>query len=375
MTILTTEGVELLRSAALRRGAWSDGGEAVCMMGALVRGAAGIQDCRAAGWPGWLAELCVRLYDADVGAPDEQLAADRWALRMAEAIAHPVDYDLVLHDWMARLLRRIEPMDDTGAVGAVIELHERAMTADAPRDHEWTAARNAARNAAADADSDAAGAAAWVAAWAAAADAAVDAAVHAARATAADAAAGAPTAAAAPAARAAARAAAVDAARDDLVAAIEGARARTDRDETWGYDYTDDGRCSAAAIGGAETTWMERRRGGGRRQSQWQLNGIPHTIRRQMTSTRRIAPSASSRSPSTTRPMPVAAGGGAILSSSPGRSQNHGRSWKRPRFHSTSCRGLMPCAAAKRSTRFVRIVTSAVMLTGRLRSECGARPL
>ena len=57
----------------LRSGSWG-GAEAVCMMSAIVTGANEVADCVTAGWPDWLAGLNVSLFDASVGAADEDLA-------------------------------------------------------------------------------------------------------------------------------------------------------------------------------------------------------------------------------------------------------------------------------------------------------------
>ena len=175
MVILLDNAVELLEGANLKRGSWG-GTEAVCMMSALVPGARSTEDCETAGWPAWLAELCVSLYDADVGADDEQIAADRWAYQVAEAIALPLDYKRARHLFFIAVLQRVEHLDTADVVRPVIALHERAMTPDEPDDSEWDAARDDARDDARDAARaaawaaarDAARAAAWAAAWAAA---------------------------------------------------------------------------------------------------------------------------------------------------------------------------------------------------------------
>ena len=143
MTILLENGTELLESAKLKRRSWG-GVDTVCMMSALVPGAQSTDDCETAGWPLWLADLCVGLYDADVGADDEQQAADQWAYRVAEAIAHPVDYDRARHLFFIAVLKRIEHLDTAHVVRPVIELHQRALTTGMPAASEWDSARAAA---------------------------------------------------------------------------------------------------------------------------------------------------------------------------------------------------------------------------------------
>ena len=113
-----------------------------------------------AGWPAWLVDLCVGLYDSKVGADDEQQAADEWAYRVAEAIAHPVDYDRARHLFFIAVLKRIEHLDTAHVVRPVIELHQRALTTGMPAASEWDSALAATWHAAEDA---AGGAAAWTA--------------------------------------------------------------------------------------------------------------------------------------------------------------------------------------------------------------------
>lgn len=76
----------------LRAGSWG-GQETVCMMSALVSGAKGRTDCVTAGWPEWLADLNVYLFDADVGVDDEDAARFDYALKIAELVQTPRDYD------------------------------------------------------------------------------------------------------------------------------------------------------------------------------------------------------------------------------------------------------------------------------------------
>ena len=95
--IVSQDAVERLKFAQrmdmLKRNTWGDGIKEVCMMSAIVPGAEGLEDCVAAGWPMWLAHLCLRLFDSEVGAEDEQVTANEWAIHVAEAVSLPVDYN------------------------------------------------------------------------------------------------------------------------------------------------------------------------------------------------------------------------------------------------------------------------------------------
>lgn len=77
----------------LTSGTWGEGTSAVCMMSAAVPGADCPEACVTAGWPGWLARLNVDLFDARVGADDEDKARQHFALSVAEAVASPVNFD------------------------------------------------------------------------------------------------------------------------------------------------------------------------------------------------------------------------------------------------------------------------------------------
>ena len=82
-----------INAGKLKSDSWGDGTQAVCMMSALVSGAVGTADCVTAGWPEWLAELNVSLFDSTVGAQDEEAARAKFALRVAELVQSPKDYD------------------------------------------------------------------------------------------------------------------------------------------------------------------------------------------------------------------------------------------------------------------------------------------
>lgn len=79
--------IEAARSI-LKRGSWD-----MCMMSAMVRGATSDDDCVKAGWPEWLSTVNHVLFDADVGADDEDAAAYQFALAVAKALETPRDTD------------------------------------------------------------------------------------------------------------------------------------------------------------------------------------------------------------------------------------------------------------------------------------------
>ena len=209
MTTITidTHAEEKIKASRhkLRAGSWG-GSETVCMMSALVAGADSAKDCVTAGWPLWLAELNVALFDVEVGAESENTARYQFALDVAKAVQEPRDYDKA-HDLF--LISRLDTGDysalkslalldgdwtqQRNAVEAVVALLRRRIAGEDVSAHA-DAAVNAAVNAAAYADADR---------WAA------DASAYAARAYAADAS-----------AYATASAAASAAARADLINAI-----------------------------------------------------------------------------------------------------------------------------------------------------------
>jgi hypothetical protein len=101
------EKIEAAHAAGLlKAGNWGDGNHAVCMMSAMVPGAKSMGDCVTAGWPEWLAALNVSLFDASVGADDEDAARYQFALDVAKAVSQPRDYD------KARDLFLIRRLDD-----------------------------------------------------------------------------------------------------------------------------------------------------------------------------------------------------------------------------------------------------------------------
>ena len=137
----------------LRAGEWG-GTHTVCMMSALVRGAGGIQDCVTAGWPEWLAELNVSMFEVYVGAECEETARYQFALDVAYAVQVPRDYDKARDLFLIATLDRAKKHDTAGLCQHVIGLlHRRiagqdvadAMTATFSADHA-AAAINAAAN-------------------------------------------------------------------------------------------------------------------------------------------------------------------------------------------------------------------------------------
>jgi hypothetical protein len=219
MTLIDTAAPAKIAAAKLRAGSWG-GDDTVCMMSALVPGAQSASDCVTAGWPRWLAELNVRLFDANVGAKDETAARNDFAMAVAKAVAVPRDYDRALTLFLIRrldggnmsALKTLHSLkgdfaQQISAVEAVVALLHRKLGGE-DVSTEMRAAARAAADAAARAAADAAADAAYAAY--AAADAAARAAADAA-------------ARAAYAAYAAADAAARAAARDDLIASLNAA--------------------------------------------------------------------------------------------------------------------------------------------------------
>lgn len=89
---------ELAARGAIIQDDWGDGRERACLMSALVTGATSEEDCAANGWPLWLAEMAVWLFD-------------RWprneAVARGRALAHAIAaYDARGGDWDA-VYRRV----------------------------------------------------------------------------------------------------------------------------------------------------------------------------------------------------------------------------------------------------------------------------
>jgi hypothetical protein len=79
----------------LRAGSWggTDATQTVCMMSAVVAGAQSTMACVTAGWPEWLVNLNIYLFDAKIGADDENAARYDYALSVAQLVQTPRDYD------------------------------------------------------------------------------------------------------------------------------------------------------------------------------------------------------------------------------------------------------------------------------------------
>jgi hypothetical protein len=217
-TLIDENAADKLRAAIeagkLKAGSWGDGTNAVCMMSALVSGAKDADDCVTAGWPKWLTSLNVSLFDVNIGATDEGKARAEFALRVAELVQTPRDYDKARDLFLIRRL-------DGGDCSALKSLRKNPVDADWWRACEAEIAivvgllRRRVAGEDVGAEMENASAAAYAAS--AAADAAASAAAYAA-----DAASAAARAAADAAADAAAYAASA-AARADLIATLEAA--------------------------------------------------------------------------------------------------------------------------------------------------------
>ena len=82
---------------AVHQGKWGDGRERACLLSAVVADAKSEEDCAARGWPLWLAEITVWLFD---GYPEASAVARGRALIQAIAAADSrgVDWDRVFRD-------------------------------------------------------------------------------------------------------------------------------------------------------------------------------------------------------------------------------------------------------------------------------------
>ena len=126
-----------IRKGTLRRGEWGDGNDVVCMMSAAEPSAAGeggADACATAGWPLWLARLNVRLFDADVGAEDEDAAAFDYARNVFQACRVSFDPDRARDLFLIRRL-------DTGDYSALKSLRMNPVDADWYRRCERAVAR------------------------------------------------------------------------------------------------------------------------------------------------------------------------------------------------------------------------------------------
>jgi hypothetical protein len=127
-TLIDPEAAAKIEAARpkLKAGSWG-GTETVCMMSALVRGAGGTDDCVTAGWPQWLVELNVLLFDKMVGTNDEDAARYQFALGVANAVQSPRDYDKARDLFLISTLESVKPHDTAGVCQVVIDLLKRRI--------------------------------------------------------------------------------------------------------------------------------------------------------------------------------------------------------------------------------------------------------
>lgn len=81
----------------IQQGSWGDGHERACLMSAIVFGAKSTEDCAAQGWPMWLAEMAVWLFDR---YPEDKAVTRGRTLALAinNADTRGVDWDRVFRD-------------------------------------------------------------------------------------------------------------------------------------------------------------------------------------------------------------------------------------------------------------------------------------
>lgn len=128
------EALSRIRAAidagVLSKGSWGDGTSAVCMMSAAVTGAKSTSDCVTQGWPGWLADLNVSLFDSNIGADDETKARNHFALDVAEAVSVPRNFDKARDLFLIATLERSKAHDTANVTQPVIDLLRRRITGD-----------------------------------------------------------------------------------------------------------------------------------------------------------------------------------------------------------------------------------------------------
>ena len=151
----------------------SDGYWDACMMHYAANGATSVEGCVEAGWPKWLVDLNILLFDAKVGVEDEGKARAQFALDLTRLVQVPRDFDRAHDLFVVSTLRRLPALP---SVVTVIALYERRLSGGVVTDKEWDAARDAAYTAAYTAASATARDAARTAACTAARDAAYNAA-------------------------------------------------------------------------------------------------------------------------------------------------------------------------------------------------------
>ena len=122
---LVPDAVDKIESAKpnLNLGHFGDVDDDVNLLQALVPGATCIEDCVAAGWPDWLALLCVHLYaEGTNDYPPEGWYQDAvaWAEDMAWVLALDVDYDIARSLFLDDMKQR-GPEDPVGNVADCIK--------------------------------------------------------------------------------------------------------------------------------------------------------------------------------------------------------------------------------------------------------------
>lgn len=83
----------------------------------------------------WLVQTCIHLYDLDVGVQDEQAAADQWAMRVAQIVSKPVDYDKAEHYAAINVLEAVSHIA-RHVVQPMIDLHKAALAGETVQDRD-----------------------------------------------------------------------------------------------------------------------------------------------------------------------------------------------------------------------------------------------
>ena len=127
--VLAPDGVALLDQwrGKMKQGGWGDGKEAVCMMSALVPGAQSIDECVTAGWPEWMVNTCIVLYDALADTDNQLQTAVEWAYSVAEAVSKPVDYDKAYDRLLIVVLESVQELDRHDLAQPAIDLLKRRI--------------------------------------------------------------------------------------------------------------------------------------------------------------------------------------------------------------------------------------------------------
>ena len=102
------------RQERLERGVWVNGSR-MCAM-AAVSGKESFFECMDAGWPVWLVDLIIYLYDANVEVEDEQEGANEWAEQLFVQLKITDVRDLHNMVDMPQLLQRGMETQDLGMV-------------------------------------------------------------------------------------------------------------------------------------------------------------------------------------------------------------------------------------------------------------------